>query len=136
MLEILSKGTCNAVVHSVFRECEQQFTFEIQGSGEETTYDMTIHIFYKESMSDSEKKSRVLDYAIIKAEKDITIEGEGGEHYDFWEELSTEIFATIEVIVKTVFKQDFIPAQGNDIADEIYNHIQHICHEKDIEQNF
>lgn len=135
MLEILSKGTCNAVVHSVFRQCEQEFTFELQGNGVDT-YDMTIHIFYKESMSDSEKKSRILDYATIKAEKEVTIGGEGGEHYDFWEELSTEIFATLKTIVKDVFKQDFIPAPGNDIADEIYNHIEHICHEKDIEQNF
>ena len=136
MLELLSKNKPNAVVHSLFRQCEQELTFEIQGSGEICNYDMTIHIFYKESFSNGVTGNRILDYAVIKAEKEVTIEGDGGEHYDFWEELSTEIFATLKTIVNDVFKQDFIPAQGNNVADEIFNHVENICNEEIIELNF
>jgi hypothetical protein len=136
MLSVESKGKCSAVVHGRFRQCEQELSFELQGKGEEAQYDMTIHIFYKEAVSEGITGNRILDYAVIKAEEEITIAGEGGEHYDFWEELSNSIYDAVRDIVNKVFEEDFIPPDGNDVVDEIFNHVEHICNEEIIQLNF
>lgn len=111
MLEIRKTMLSPSVTSRTLRECSLSTTFEMQG--DKGYFDFPIVIHYTESVDDKPNGDKWLSHVVVN--EDNTIQGDGGEHYDFWEELNTTIYEVLKVVAQN--KENC----GNDVKDDDLN---------------